>query len=270
MTDAKIAATPDDIVVFRVSVRFLGRALRPELLALAGLLGVATFIGFSFMILEGAVLDYPDELSVLIPLVAFLLPFRLWSMLRLFDRSDFWTLPVERQKHVLIRVGAGGVWVLGLTSLVVVWFNVLAVMSGGLKFSQWAGLSASTVMASGLYLAPFGAAVVAYLFGSALAIGLRYPVRWVLGAALVSMIFIGMGPDRLASSMAQTLGQGYFGLDAVLTGGIGVWREQVQHAGASAILDPPSTARWLMALTLWLGAGLALVGAASARHRERG
>lgn len=262
MTEARIAATPDVSAVLRAQVRFIGRALRPEFIALAVVLGLVTFMGLSFVILQGDAVDYPHELMMLVPLTAFVLPLRLWSTQRLFDRSDFWTLPVERQKHVLIRGAAGAVWVLGLTGLVVAWFSVLAAVSGGLAVGWGVG-------GIWFYLVPFGAALVAYLAGSVLVVGLRYPVRWFVVLALVFFIGADMGPDRLVSAVTEVLGEGALGLDTALTGGVGMWREQVESAGPATVVDPPAVGRWALALLFWIGLGLTLLGLASARHRER-
>lgn len=262
MSQALLAATPGEIVVLRAQVRFIGRALRPEFIALAVVLGLVTFMGLSFEVLQGDALDYPSELMMLVPLIAFVLPLRLWSSQRLFDRSDLWTLPVERQKHVLIRVAAGAVWILGLTGLVVAWFSVLAALSGGRSVGWGAG---------GLWfcLVPFGAALIAYLAGSVLVVGLRYPVRWFVVLALVFFIGADMGPDRLVSAVTGVLGEGILGLDTALTGGVGMWREQLESAGPATMVEPPAIGRWALALLFWIGLGLTLLGLASARHRER-
>lgn len=226
---------PRAIAVLRLHLGKVGRTLRPELIGLALVLSPTVILALGLMMRRDAVLDYPSEaLSILLPAGGFLLPFRLWSREGLFDRGSFQHLPVERRKHVLIRVCAGAAWALGVAAGVVLLFNLLARAAGsptiGPAVWQW--------------LVPLGAVATAYLLGSALVLAVRHPLRWSAGSILAFMLL-----GAFASPIAGALSNGDLAFERVLTGG-------------------DSSAEWALALLFWFGLGLTAVAVASLRHRE--
>lgn len=231
---------PAASAVFQLQVRRIGRSLRPEQIGLAVILGAVAVLAVFLTMLGDPTLDYPSELSILIPLGAFLLPFRLWRGERLFDGSDLWLLPVERQKHALIRVAAGAVWAVAFIAVVVLTLNLLAMAAGsptiGTSVWQW--------------LVPLGGGLVAYLFGSALVLAVRHPLRWSVGLIAASLLFSALGLRAVVEPLVQAVVHGGLGLDRVVSGG-------------------GSSATWAVALLFWLGLGLTAVALASLRHRER-
>lgn len=227
------------VAVFQLQVRKMGRILRPELIGLALILSPTAIMALGLLMRRNAVLDYPPELSLLLPAAAFLLPFRLWNREGLFERGDFQLMPVERRRHVLIRVCAGSVWVLGLAAAIVLLFNLLALAAG----SPTIGASAW------LWLVPLGSVATAYLMGSALVLALRNPLRWSAGLILAFVLLSAFNLSAPLDPMIQVILQGDLGLERVLTGGA-------------------SSTAWIVALLFWFGLGLIAVALASLRHRE--
>lgn len=226
---------PRAIAVFQLQVRKMGRILRPELIGLALILSPTAIMALGLLMRRDAVLDYPAELSFLLPAAAFLLPFRLWNR----ERGDFQLMPVERRKHVLIRVCAGSVWALGLAAAVVLLFNLLALAAG----------SPTIGAAAWLWLVPLGSVATAYLMGSALVLALRHPLRWSAGLILAFVLLTAFGLDGPLDPMTQAVLHSDLGLKRVLTGGA-------------------SSTAWIVALLFWFGLGLIAVALASLRHRE--
>jgi len=230
---------PRAVAVFQLHLGKIGRILRPELIGLALILSPTALMALGLLMSRDAALDYPQELNFLLPVGAFLLPFRLWSKERLFDRGDFHLMPVERRKHILIRVCAGAVWALGLAAAVVLLFNLLALAAGsptiGTGVWQW--------------LVPLGSVATAYLLGSALVVALRHPLRWSAGLALAFVLLTAFDLVAFPRPMTQALVSGDLGLEPVLTGGA-------------------SSAAWAVALLFWFGLGLTALALASLRHRE--
>jgi hypothetical protein len=231
---------PAASAVFQLQVRRIGRSLRPEQIGLAVILGAVAILALLLAIFGDPTLDYPSELNVLIPLGAFLLPFRLWRGERLFDGSDLWLMPVERQKHALIRAAAGAVWAVAAITLVVLTLNLLALAAG----SPTIGTSAWQ------WFAPLGGGLVAYLFGSALVLAVRRPLRWSVGLIAASLLFSALGFRAAVEPLVQAVAHGRLGVERVITGG-------------------GSSVAWAVALLFWLGLGLTAVALASLRHRER-
>jgi len=229
---------PRAAAVFQLQLRKMGRILRPELIGLALILSPTAIMGLGLLMQRDAALDYPQELSFLLPAAAFLLPFRLWNRERLFDRGDFLLMPVERRKHILIRVCAGAVWALGLAAAVVLLFNFLALTAGS-----------PTIGAAWRGLVPLGSVATAYLLGSALVLALRHPLRWSVGLVLACALLSAFDLDAPLKPATQAVLHGDLGLERVLTGGA-------------------SSTVWAVALLFWSGLGLIAVALASLRHRE--
>lgn len=230
---------PRAIAVFQLHLGKIGRILRPELIGLALILSPTALMALGLLMSRDAALDYPRELNFLLPVGAFLLPFRLWSRERLFDRGVFMLMPVERRKHILIRACAGAVWALGLAAAVVLLFNLLALAGDsptiGAEIWQW--------------LVPLGSVATAYLVGSALVVALRHPLRWSAGLGLAFVLFTAFDLLAFSRPVIQALVSGDLGLERLVMGGA-------------------SSAAWAVALLFWFGLGLTALALASLRHKE--
>ncbi len=281
-------------------IRATGFALRRAALVAAALLVLATLAG-AFQIATGAgvatLYPWPTPLP---GLIGALLPMALWGRDERYGDGFLWTLPVDRRRHAFIKVVAGWVWLMGGVALFALWLLALILASGA------PALPAETlhVLASGpatgpldpaalhsarwapgpLILAvPFTAATATYLLASALALGTRRPLRWVIGIALANLFAsmvsqaasthprVGWLADAPAHAL-RLLVEGRYGLDTLLTARA-AWLDNFATltTGERIVVwsAVPELGHWVIATLLWTGAGLLALWAAASRHRER-
>jgi len=155
------------------------------------------------------------------------------------------SLPVDRRRLALARVFAGWVWLMAALAVFTSWLLALGLLAGASP--------AQTVLRI-----PFTATAILYFFGSALVLGLRYPLRWLLGGVGV-LFLMGALSDRLHQPDDR---------EWQYVPGAQTFFSTVQRAMESW-LTLPDSARWTITTVLWLGAGLALLWAAASRHGER-
>lgn len=230
-----------------------------------------------------------------------LMPGLVWARDERFGPSFLWTLPVDRRWHAFTKVFAGWVWLMGCIALFVLWMLALALASGGRVLPpETLHVLSSQIITFGpidpaalqavrwvpsplIWAVPFTAATACYLLASALVLGSRYPVRWVMGAVILYALSSAagdaaksqLGAGWLADapgSLKRLLLDGQFGLDALLTA-------RIESLGRLATLTTgehrmvwsgvPDLADWRTATLLWMGAGLLALWAATSRHRER-
>jgi hypothetical protein len=282
------ATPPRHGVVFRAQLRTLGAALRREAMLLAGLTVLVTVIALNDVIDDGAQLDFPTDAGFVLPLLGLIAPFVVWKGERLYRDAHLWTLPVDRQAHIALKVAAGGVWLLAAVAAVSLWLMVLAMATGGAVFGPHdrlllAGPLTSVVTPAQVqtiawttpvwqWASLFTGPAIAYLLGSALVVGLRYPLRWVVGAVLLLMLLALVWSEEIVEVLLQALVMSPVGLDYVLTGGAeGLDADVLLASGrrATAWRALPTAGPWAVATGFWLVLALALVWVASWRHRER-
>ena len=216
-----------------------------------------------------------------------------------FGRGFLWTLPVERRRHALIKVFAGWVWLMAVVASFVLVLLAFAVISGGNILDEQtlrllpphlnpvlAGRIDPAAVQSVhwtpnplLWLVPFTGATAAYLLASALALGLRHPLRWIAGTILAFFLINGIGvvldSEWLASApwhLRTWLLYGRYGLDVVLVAGIDSLTTRVTLSTGEHVevwRGLPDPGRSALATLLWFGAGVAALWAAASRHRER-
>jgi hypothetical protein len=223
-------------------IRTVGMSLRREVLGAAAVVGIITVVIVVNIVRGSADSWFDSDEWVGFGFLSFLLPFAVWRGEKRFGPDFLWTLPVDRRRLALAKVFGGWVWLMAAVLFYVVWQNTLAAVSGV------AGAETVSLLA-------FTGTTATYLFGSALVLGLRHPLRWLIGT--VSVFFLlgffnntVAGPDRidllLDSSDLQPL------RDAMAR-----WQ----------LL--PYFAQRAIPTFLWLGAGLAALWAAASRHGER-
>ena len=233
MVETTLHPTPRWRDVLLEQIRVLGFALRWETLAFAAFLGIGTFVILADI--PGGRSGFDSTETFHTPLVAFLFPFAVWKGEARFGAAFLWTLPVERRRLALAKVFAGWVWLMAALLIVVLWM-----------------LSLGQIVVR----IPWTSTVAAYLLGSALVVGFRQPIRWLIGGAGVLFLLgqlseaFDSGPSALDIFMDNS------GLMDVIDNAAATW-------GAS-----PALARWAITTFLSLGPGLVALWAAASRHKE--
>jgi hypothetical protein len=281
-------------------VRATGLALRGAALVAAALLGLATLLAVLQMASGGVVTRHTWPTAV--PgIMGVLLPIAVWARDERFGAGFLWTLPVDRRRHAFTKVLAGWVWLMGGVALFALWLIALTLASGGPALPvETLNVLTSPIPASGgvdpatlrtvpwvpgpLILAvPFTAATATYLLASALALGTRHPLRWVIGIVLANVFASMMSQAAsaqggrvgwLADAPARALEAivvGRYGLDAMLTARAASLDNHANLTTGELVVvwsAVPELAHWVIATLLWTGAGLLALWAAASRHRE--
>ncbi|HYH79197.1 MAG TPA: hypothetical protein VEX86_05350 [Longimicrobium sp.] len=277
-------------------VRVVGLGLRRPAQAAAVLAGLATLLVAIIDLGQGDVIDFHPEDWMLPGMVGLLLPIAVWTGEDRFGPGFLWTLPVDRRRHALARVVAGWAWLMGTVALFVLWLLVVSLVSGERILAEEAlrvvpnwpfpgALDPATLRVVRrapeplFWLVPFTAATGTYLLASAVAVGVRHPLRWIVGTALVVGFLAAVVDIADASRLIRPLLDavdsflvGPYGLDTLLTARTETLKvDATLTTGETVIVwrGLPSVGQWAAATLLWTCAGLALVWAAASRHRER-
>lgn len=204
-----------------------------------------------------------------------------------------WTLPVERARHALLRVGGGWLWLMAAVAILLLWGVGIPFLSGGALVEPQTLLvapftdprpmdpaSLPTVLWSmpwWLWLVPFLAATVLYLFSSALFLATPYPGRWlvgtILGVLLLAVVADWVNIMWLLDPPAQVLNSltaGRYGLSTLVTGATAAIPGVDLPSGESMsmFVGLPTFGRWLASACIWTGVGMAFLGLAALRHRD--
>jgi len=239
MMPLSLHPTPRGRDVVLEQVRAVGLALRPVALVAAVVVGIVTLL-FASQSGRGAEMQFGSDSWLATSVVSFLFPFAVWRREKRFGPAFLWTLPVDRRRLALAKVFAGWVWLMTALAVIVGWLLVLTLLSD----------AAAVRSVLGSWLVRFPGATAMYLLGSALVLGLRHPLRWLLGTAGV---FYLQGTLNEALGL-YTLLSGFF---STAEDAAAVWR------------NLPDLAQWATTTFLWFGAGLAALWLAVSRHRER-
>ena len=298
MQQSTLHATPrlrdvlvEQVRVVGLSLRWLGVATLVVLVAAAALL-------WTELLAHGRVIAFHPE-QVLIPgPVALLLPVLVWRNEDRYGDGFLWTLPVDRRQHAVAKVCAGWVWLMGGVVLFVLWLVALSLLSGGrLLAEETRGfLEATPFPAPGtidpnaigtvrwtprplLWLVPFTAATAMYLLASAVMLGPRRPLRWVLGTVLGFFLLVGLAEATSSRWLLDAPNRylrpifiGPYGLDTVLTARTEFLKVGTTLASGESVIvwrGLPNLREWALATLLWTGAGLLALWTAASRHRDR-
>src|SRR5688572_6966221 len=216
MSNPALHPTPRLADVLREQVRTVALSLRrPTLVALI-LLSLGSALAIAEFITGGGSVDFAPELSLLPGIVGFLFPIAVWKAEHRFGISFLWLLPVERARHALVKVAAGWVCLMVAVLFFLAWMVALALVTGGnILGDQTVRLLPSPIVPEArtldpaalrttiyapepiLWLVPFTGATGAYLLASAVAVGVRHPLRWAIGIPLsvLGLSFIGAAAD---------------------------------------------------------------------------
>jgi hypothetical protein len=296
MIDTTLRSTPPLGRVAAALTRATGVALRGPAHAAAALVALATLLlALDVSNGQGTIAFHPEH-HVLPGVVGLLLPIAVWMGDDRFGAAFLWTLPVDRRVHSLVKVFAGWLWLMAVVALLVLWLLALVIFTGGNVLGEEtrrmlpAFTTAAVVDPSDvqhvrwtpqpvLWLVPFSAATVSYLFASALTLGAPHPLRWIVAAIFVVLVLVGLteaadlerlfeGVDRLTKALLY----GPYGIDAVLTA-----RTESQQVSATLSTGEtlvvwralPNVSQWAVATLLWTSAATIAVVAAASRHSER-
>lgn len=183
MTEGTLHSTPRGRDVVLEQIRIVGLGLRVFTLVTAVVLSIITVLIVIDIVGGNAASWFDTDEWFPLAFIAFLFPFAVWRGERRFGPGFLWTLPVDRRRLALAKVFAGWVWLMTALAVVVLWQLVLAAI---------AGVANPQIFR---FVAVFGV-TAAYLFGSALILGLRYPLRWLLGAVAL-FVLIGALNDAI-------------------------------------------------------------------------
>lgn len=294
MMQPALHSTPRPRDVLMAQIRAVGFAFRWPALVATALIALATLI--VTMVTDEVIAFHPEH-HTLPGMLGLLLPFGVWRGEKRFGAGFLWTLPVDRRWHALAKVFAGWVWLMAAVALFVLWLLALALLSGGTIFGQetlrvlpsFSFAAARPFDPSAvqdvrwtpeplLWLVPFTAATGTYLLASALALGIRHPLRWIIGTVLGLVLLGAVGSAASAAwqlgvgRLLESLVRGPYGVDALLT----ARTETLQVAATLSTGETiavwralPDLQQWATATLLWTGAGLVALVAAASRHRER-
>lgn len=243
MTEETLHPVPAGRDVLIEQIRVVTLALRPVALVIAVVIGFMT----SMIVLDMARgraetwFDSGDWSPILFIAVAF--PLAVWHREQRFGPAFLWTLPVDRRRMAMARVFAGWLWLASATALFILWHRGLAIVAGVARPE-----TTPLIALSG--------ATSAYLLGSAVILGFRYPLRWILGGGGVVLLLGMLREATRARSGVATID--FDGFVAPL-----FYRAEPLWSRM------PLYEQWAIGTVVSIAAGLAALWAALARHRER-
>jgi hypothetical protein len=241
MTEVTLHPTPRWRDVVLEQVRIVGLSLRTMGLLVAAVLGFGTILIVSELVGGGPGFDSRQTFPT--ALYSALIPFVMWRNDRPFGPAFLWTLPVDRRRLALARVFAGWLWTMATVGGFILWLYVLALLAHAPALEI-------------VMRVPVTATATAYLFASALILGVRHPLRWLLAAT---------GVFFLIGGLSEAFGSGPSALDSALSasGFVSAVEDAVEAWGVL-----PGLARWAITTFISLGSGLAALWAAISRHKE--
>lgn len=298
MTQSALHSTPRPGDVLREQVLAVGFALRRPAAVASALAALVTVLVTADLVRSGEAIGFHPEDQMLPGVLGMLLPIGVWRGEERFGASFLWTLPVDRRLHALAKVFGGWVWLMAAVALFVLWQLALTLLSGGSAFAEETlrllpffslpgsgALDAATLQTVRrapeplLWIVPFTAATGTYVLASALALGVRRPLEWVLGVGLAFFLVFAAGGVTHTAWLADAPGRlleplvfGPHGLDTLLTARTeSLKTEATLTTGERVVVwrALPDLGRWATATLLWSGAGFAALWVAASRHGER-
>jgi hypothetical protein len=287
--------------VLREQIRATGLALRAAGVAGAVIVGLITLVVILQSVGRGAAANAEPWPTVLPGLMGMLLPGAVWARDDRFGPGFLWTLPVDRRRQALTKVLAGWVWLMAGVALFALWTLAMALVSGAgvlppealrvltAPFAPGVPLDPSTLRsatwAPGLliWVVPFTGATATYLLASAVVLGTRRSLRWVIGVVLfyallavasdaasaqLSAGWLADAPGRLLRRIVENP----YGFDALLTARTQTLSTTAPLSTGETVLvwrAVPTLADWAVATLIWTAGGVIALWAAASRHRER-
>ena len=238
---------PGRLEVLREQFAAVGLGMRREIMLVCGF---ALLFTFFVMWVEGlgepGGIPLDPQMGIAAALAALLVPMAVWKGEGPSRRGYHHGMPVDQAEHAVVRTGAGLGWMMIGVGAFFAWMALLMGLSGGqvahVEPWQW--------------VAPFVAAAVTYLFGSALTLLTDHPWRW-LGGGAVGFVFLNILGAIDGTRPLRGL------IDVVLLGDYGFAR---LLTGTAPPMLTPDLGAWLASVWIWV---VAAVGAfLFAAHRQ--
>ena len=298
MTSVQMHTAPRFGQVIREQLKAVSLSLRLPVLGAAALGTIVTALTLvDFARGKGGV-EFAPDLSMIPAFAGILLPFAIWLSEKPFGARLMWTLPVGRTRHAFAKVLAGYIVLIIAVTVFVLWLLFLALITkGNITGDEMIRMLPSAIVPPrgtldpsmirtirwvpprALWLVPFTAATATYLVGSAVALGIRYPFRWIIGIIaagfLAAAVGHGMSGDAMDLAAGRIIGNfffGRYGVDAVLTARAESFKTIVKVTTGEWVnvwRGLPDVSDWIIATLLWTALGIAGLTAALMRHRER-
>ena len=297
MSKATLPSTPPPRAVLSEQVRTVGLATRRELLAVGVFLfGMVLFAG-AIALLPGLRVQVdldiplglnPEELGYLAVIVALFFPLAVWKGEATFGDTQLWRLPVDRPRHLWMKVGAGWVWLMAVVAAGLVAIVSVVHLSGGTAGTEGTRLvvvdpvAAAAGGAAGLapaawvtpwwqWVMPFTAATAIYLLASTVWLSTAHPWRLIAGGWILVLAFGGLVEVVRSPALDAPIEVVVASFDRLVSTGAGALRRFTRTADGELVRSwhgLPSFGAWLGASVTWIVAGLAGIGFAAFRHRE--
>lgn len=291
MTDTAPHSVPGLGSVLPTQMKSTLLALRWEIYLFLGLLGLATVLVVRDIVDGHGKVSFDLDGNVPLTLLGFLAGFLLWRREKPFELQHMWLMPMNRRVLALTKVMIGWALLMTVVGILMGWIAVMALLSGGpigvqeVRLVFDGGLNAlieAPVALESLrrvdwttpawqWLVPFVGATILYLLANAAVLGLKHPVRWLLGGLVCALLLPVIKPDpQLIRFMGQIF-VGEFGLNMALTASASGQPLSVSTTveGQDVLVwtTLPSLGPWLKATMLWLVGSAGLVVAATFRQR---
>jgi hypothetical protein len=289
----ELAPTPMLGGVLRAQILATGAALRREAAVGGAILGaLLVLITSNYYFGDGASFDFNvSEMTVPIIILGLFAPMAVWKGEEPSRRSYFWTLPVDRRYHTLVKAFSGWFWFMALVLGYVAWGAALALITDGaigveesivplpaLEQGSPSGPSDYLVhrleAPAWMWLVPFTAGTVTYLIGAGVVLVTDHAWRWfaaVIFGYLLITAFAQAGQAGEVGRLVGSVTDGRFGLEVLLTGVSNhtVILDAPGGGSATRQIDLPNQRDWALATLLWGGAGLLGVLVGAFRFQER-
>ena len=276
MTSTSLHPTPPSQTIATEEFRAVGLAIRNE-----AIFFVAALLLFVVLIIASAVnfahehhstsahMGFTYGASGAIPmfLVGLLIPFGIWRSEDPSRRAYFWSTPIARGPHTVMKLLSGWGWLMIATALYLLFIVAMAIV-----VPMITGEPAWQATTPGWeWVAAFSASTLGYLLTSIVVIGSDHPWRWIggvlisYGVLLAVLSSFGMGDIARA---INTITDGSYGLKAALFGSVTGVSDSVTASGSHRLVDTLDVSSWTIAMPLWIICSAIAATIASYRHHE--
>jgi hypothetical protein len=275
----------------------VGIGLRRELIIGAVFVMFITLLVFIMIARDGGTVSLsPDGAGFVLAWIGLLAPLAVWKGEGPSARGYFWSLPVARGRHTLLKVFAGWAWLMIVLAVFIGWVALQAWVSGGspgideIRFVMAAGGPLPSSMRVALdpalvrevhwttpgwqWVVPFAAPTVAYLVGTVAALRSDFPWLW-LAAPFIAFLALGMVAGAADISWLVKTGDhilaGPYGLETLLTGSNEA-AVRVQLVGGAEVhvwRDLAVATQWCTTFMIWFVPSLAAALFAARGYQER-